>query len=843
MAIILALARDMSSTPSYYAPFLVNSGVIPDNSSSDSESDSDSSIGFTDSAAKYLDDPRYAIIRAAGPNLNTFPQQYFYHMGLGAPYNDEDNYDPSQTIALPIPLLPFKPSNTSTTSSLFAFGSDDRDRGAYPLSTFFKIKTPRTYKDITQIQLVSINFPMFLNSLPDASSVFIDIAKYASSNTQFTFSNCYACLGNAGYGRGIATSLNGGSFSEIGRVNPVAPSKPLVHTFTLRGGAYEGGAMANEMDKQLNTTPPFNMMSYTEHRQLFVANGNANHLFNDPGKWYYCLSSGMHVRNASKSLIISDYLPNTILQEVQPTEKEIFVAYFFPVLRAALYSDYDCKFLQIESDSLASVKQRVLNSFEGLASPLYYELCYNNLATLKSIRRVHTFEYNPINRYNYSYNPTDHRVSVTHTDLHPSLQQDIQSYYETSKQKMATALGLSGRDVTQLHQKIQQTGGIVSDLSRQIHSALVEVGVPLHTYTDSQIADPATPILMQTKKSLNPQQTTESDDALIALTLGAPPSLSPPAIIKRSFPASFGWSTMQQLVQDASAVSVMSSGTRAYTVPYMQHVQNLNKMTSNNFSALYSTFINYYSTNTGLVSTASSIQSKGLALTSNYVNTKYSSVLPPSLLQNNNYLSGKGTGGVTFYASRNIHYPSTPDDTDDRSLNFISDSSGGCCGFISATIQNFYGCLPAEYVINTPFYKLGFGINDILSFYSTNTLSTTTFRNNIYLQLNEEYSLNNMDVANPENRNISNETTGEHKKVFGRILTQGLKSGDTAQTIVQVPAKFPIAPLGSLDHFSFNFLLDSLVPLSKLYPFTSAETDWTGVMQIDEQVSVFTQPE
>jgi hypothetical protein len=371
----------------------------------------------------------------------------------------------------------------------------------------------------------------------------------------------------------------------------------------------------------------------------------------------------------------------------------------------------------------------------------------------------------------------------------------------------------------------------------------VEVGVPLHTYTDAQLADPTTPILMQPKKSLNPQQTTESDDALIALTVEGRPSLSPPPIIKRSFPASFGWTTMQQLVQDASSASGITAGSRAFTAPYLQHLQNLNQLSKagNNFPALYSTFINYYSTNTGLVSTASSIQSKGLVLTSNYVNTKYGSVLPQALLQNNNYLNGKGTGGVTFYASKSIHYPSTPDDTDARGLNFIGDSSGGCCGFIAATIQNFYGCLPAQYVINTPFYKLGYGINDILSFYSTNTLSTTTFRNNIYLQLNEEYSLNNMDVATPENRNISNETTGEHKKVFGRVLTQGLKSGDTAQTIVQVPAKFPIAPLGSLDHFSFNFLLDSLVPLSKLYPFTSAQTDWTGVMQIDEQVSVYTQ--
>jgi hypothetical protein len=226
------------------------------------------------------------------------------------------------------------------------------------------------------------------------------------------------------------------------------------------------------------------------------------------------------------------------------------------------------------------------------------------------------------------------------------------------------------------------------------------------------------------------------------------------------------------------------------------------------------------------------------AATSNYVHTKYGTVFPPALLENNNYLTGRGTGAVTFYGSKTIHYQSTPDESNGRSFRNTADPSG-CCVYVNAAITNFYSCLPAEYVINTPFYKLGYGFADILSFYSTNSISGTTAKNNIYLQLNTEQSLNNMDTAGTENYNITNETTGEYRKVFGKLLTQGSTNGQITQTIVQIPATFPLAPLASLDHFSFNFFLDTMVPLNRLYPFVSANNDWNAIIQIDELVGAF----
>jgi hypothetical protein len=99
-----------------------------------------------------------------------------------------------------------------------------------------------------------------------------------------------------------------------------------------------------------------------------------------------------------------------------------------------------------------------------------------------------------------------------------------------------------------------------------------------------------------------------------------------------------------------------------------------------------------------------------------------------------------------------------------------------------------------------------------------------------------------MDIGGNENLNISNGSAGQYKKVFGKILTQDLTAGAIAQTIVQIPARFPIAPLASLDHFSFNFYLDTMAPLNKLYPFTTG-IEWNAIMQIDEKVAVFSSDE
>jgi hypothetical protein len=259
----------------------------------------------------------------------------------------------------------------------------------------------------------------------------------------------------------------------------------------------------------------------------------------------------------------------------------------------------------------------------------------------------------------------------------------------------------------------------------------------------------------------------------------------------------------------------------------------------NDFPSLYSTFVNYYSTNTALVKDVATVQLNTRAATDAYVNKTYGRVFPATILQDSSYLNNMGTGGIKLHANKTIHYASSPLDVDGRDILLERvDNDNACCGFMNAALNNFYGCLPSEYLINSAFYKLGYGISNILSFYSTNSLTDSPATHNVYLQMNSEQSLNSMDIGVRENRAATNETTGECKSMFGMLLTAGSRPNDFTQTIVQVPAVFTLSPLASLDHFSFTFFLDNMVPIHKLFPFQLTGTDWNAIIQIDENIGV-----
>jgi len=826
----------MSATPAYYRPFVDEPADTEDDSDTESDSD-ESSNGFHDNSVRGLDDPRYAIVRAAGPSLDTPVQQLFYQ-SFKKPMGYDFTASSDAANNSLINYYPSSPPTQTVQTTLLSINSTNRDTNVYPLSTYFTLKTPRVYKNITQIQLVQINFPYFLNSFTDLSSVNNQVAQYVAAQSGFSFADCYACLGNtSSVSRSVVGSLRGGSFSEQGRVNPTAPSKELIHTFQLASGTYDKSDLVNAMNQQFNTTPPFNLITYSEHRQLFQTTKQVDHLFNDPGSYYYCPVTRAFLSRANKGQVRKDYLPSAATVTGIPTERETFVAYFFPVLRAALYTDYDAKFLDLSGTSLDELQQRVLNSFEGLSSDYYYQVLYTNVSLLRQLRRVNTFEYAPINTYQWTYNPSSQSISVVHTDLHPTIQKDIQAASNRHFQQALQAQGYTLSQYSQLQAQQNAKILVVNTLAEQVNRALVEVGIPYNTYSPATLATPHTVIQTQPKRQLTADQTTNSDESLFALTLEPPPSSAPSV---RSFPASFGSITLEQLVLDASC------NARSFTQPYAAHLAALNQAQS--FATLYSSFVQEYTAHAALVSTIRSVTTSASAATNQYVTAKYGTVFPPSLLAGTAYLSNKGTGGVTFYNDRTIHYASSPSETDLRSILPTPTSNTPCCVAVNADLTNFYSCLPAEYIYNTTFYQL-FGTysqNNILNIYITEGLTTSPSTNNIYLQLNTEQPLNNMDVGGNENYAISNEGTGECKKVFGKLLTQGSVASTPpqyTQTIVQVPAKFSTAsPLASLDHFTFNFLLDTMVPLSKLYPFVpnNVTTNWNAIIQIDELVGSMT---
>lgn len=801
------------SSSQYYRPYSNEYDEYQSENSSGSESDSDSdsstSSSYENTIARGADDPRYAIIRAAGPSLTTPNEQLYYQKGsqmenMGYAYND---WSPTitNTTAHKDTISTFFPSAKSSMTTLFSIDSANRDINAYPHSTYFTLKTPRTYKNITQIQITNINFPYFLNQTVDASSVFTDVANWVSSNYGISYSNCAACVGQVGLG-GPTSSLIGGSFSEYGRISPTTQTHPLVHTFTLSAGDYTGPLLASELNKQMNLTPPFNIISYADHRNIFQTTRTVDHLFNKGGKWYYSISTKSYIQNASRECIRDDYIPQVMLADpTNPTEREIFVAYFYPVLKRAFSTFFDDKFLDFGSYTTEEVKQRVM-IFEGLSSPLYYEITYTNRETLKSMRRSSTFEYAPIHDYVWKFNPNLAKLSVQHTDLHPSLKDDIQMSASRFQYQEMTALGYTPTQFKNHQIQSQRLSAVVNDLTNTMNRAL-------NTYLPaSAFANPDT---------LLPSACETTDEALFALAEG------------RSLDV-IGHRSIRSHLEDPSAPynnQCLLTRAGGSTIPDYMGVD----VSCSDFKSLYSTFLNYYSTNTGISKNIQTVHTNSLNTTSNYVNTKYKTVLPNTLLSNNTFLNNKGTGGVTFYGNKLIHYASTPAEIEGRNL-YSSDVS--CCAIMTAVLGNFYGCLPANYVINTVTYKMGLGPGDMTNFYTTEGLNKITTTRNIYLQMNLEQPLNRLDVGGKENYNISNETTSSYHLMMGKIPSRNaaLSPGSIMTTIIQSPAKFDTVPLASLDHFTFRFYLDDMVPLDLLYPFKVTGTDWDAVIQIDEQI-------
>jgi hypothetical protein len=826
----------MASVPKYYQPYVSDE---ESRESDDSDTDSDRSSDTSDSAAKDLDDPRYAIIRASGPQFTTINEQLLYQRGkaLGSTYVPDASANIMQNSLL------YKDPKKTIQTTLFSFKSQNRDTNVWPTSSDFEIKLPRPYKNVTQIQLVQVSYQYFLNTIIDQSGALSSIVEFLSTIGFKDASECLCCFNNT------ASILNSIAFTEVGRSDPLDPTKPLIHTVTVRGGRYDNNLLAQEINYQLNKTPPFNLISYAEHRTKFRSSKNLDHLFNEGGNYFYNHSQNQFLSNPTRKDIHNHYFTNLYVQSnSQPTENETFVAYYYPVLKHVLMSNHDHNFLDFGMDTFETVYNRVVQHFEGFNSSYYYTLIKENIGFLRPYREQHTFKYYPIHEYKWNYDEGMKRFSIQHSALHPSIQKDIQNTHAIHFTQALHHNSLSINQYNNLLTQHERTKAVLTDLQKKIDSALTSVGIPFGLQTSADIINTSHNLATSNPLGINTLYLSETDTVVhdIATGLLSKPLFS--GTYARSTPYTFGRITISDLVADsqnyltfpanfestyATALSTLNANS---VVNERLGAGNINgysgvQLAISDFSSLYSTFTNYYNQHISQASTLNAVTTMHDNLTQTYVQNKYTGVLPPSLLSNNAYLGSAGTGKIQF---RNdiIMRASTP------FLSGACTSNNPCCQYIEQAITNWYGCIPAEYVITTLPWKLGLTVtpSDILQFLSTLTNESINTPYNVYLQLNIDKSMNNMDVAMKEDSTITNEPVAESKVVLGKLLTEGSGLSDITQTIIQNPAQFA-TPIGKLDRLHFTMYLDDgLVPISKLFPFGLAFTEWDAVIQIDEEI-------
>ena len=126
-------------------------------------------------------------------------------------------------------------------------------------------------------------------------------------------------------------------------------------------------------------------------------------------------------------------------------------------------------------------------------------------------------------------------------------------------------------------------------------------------------------------------------------------------------------------------------------------------------------------------------------------------------------------------------------------------------------------------------YNLGFGLQDTP--FTTVQRATSFFKildDYIYLQLNQEFGMNKMDVSMPENFAQTHDTTAQSGMYNSKLMLNTF--GSFATTFVQSPVTFN-PPLGKIDTLSFNWYDANGVLLN------NNDCDWSGSVQIVEAVT------
>lgn len=796
----------MSSTtlPKYYRPYESDEN---DDFDSDDSLESDDSEDSDDSQLRRENDPRYAILKLAGPALHKRENQVVYanQQRLGAPYEPETNITSFEDHVYLDP-----PKTIKTT--LISIKSINRDKSIFPTPYRFQLKLPRTYKNVTKFQLVQLSFPDN-NTNNISQTALINAAVTDTLIKAGVPSSCISdCVGLVQCG----TPANSIAFVEYGRVN--AAGEPLLLSLPITDGSYDDAELAREITFKANSTPPFNLISYETFRDIFMNTRDVLCLFNEPGDGFYSKTNNRRLGyQCTKVDIMNTYYSQNQI-DIHPIITEIiaFNTYYYPVLKELVATQMAQPFLLLpENVSFNDVTTRVMGIFEGLDSDFYYQLCTLNRPTLDSYRRYHTFELRNVNRYSITHQAKESRYNIVHDSLHTSIQKDISKYYNMSLDQELTLHDLDGSSFRGLQQESTRVSGIYQHLQRNLSTVLGQSLLTVGDFiyqggTDYRIGD----------------STIQAD------TLQADPY----------FTTLFNYTS--------------SIGGIYGNIPGI-------KMKFTSFMDYHSTLSSYYTTANTISNTLSTIHGAVNNRYHGYVSTKYNGILPSKMIESRSYTLNQGLPVSFLHATKAFFSGDSVTDIIEPTPSLIggntttlSSAIGSnamaydetqcktlCCTVVKSILNKWYANLPATFVTRTTQYRLGLTNPTPLypssfSIVSTVMSMTSTGNLNYLMQINDEQGFNNMDVTMPEDYRLSNGTTGQVKLVCAKILMG--QPGDTggSQTVIQNPSIFENT-LGKLDRLDIKIYYDDqdITEAWSYQPFFMGLSEWNATFQVDEEVS------
>jgi hypothetical protein len=762
--------KGLKNTIQYYTPY-----ESDDESGTDEESGEESDS--EDPRIRREQDPRYAILRTPGPNLNvTNTQNKYSHDSYG-------KWDSSTDIRSLQDHVYLDPPKTTKTS-LISIKSINRDKTVWPTAYRFQLKLPRVYKHVTKFQLVQLSFPNGNSRGVKQEDLITStiVRNLLSTGVPSTcISNCISLIDCTGIGNGMG-------LIEQGRIN--SNGDPLLVSLSIPDGNYDDNQMAKEFTFRANSTPPFNIITYEQFRDIFINTRDISVLFNEPGECFYSNVTHRKYNNHTKNDIMSIYYTQQHIDTFPIiTEKIAFNAYYYPILKEAIATQRAQPFLITGVFTYEDVVNRVTGLFEGLNSDTYYELCLLNRGALDTYRRHLTFQLRNINKYICSYNQQQRRCTIVHDTLHLSIQRDLTKKYTNCMEQQLSLVNLNTHTFTTLKNNLISYSAILKHLEINLSSVLGEY----HFVSGYKYSGGENHI------------TTEST-----------------------------FNVIQDLDKDIQFTTMFQ-----YTSSIGNIYGNYNGMVMT-----FSSFIDYHSTISSyyhiVQSTTNRISSVNGVVNYNYhsyVSTKYDGIFPKSMIENKTYTMNQGLP-VSFVTNQMIYIPGEsynafPDDYDNAQCLQI------CCSTLRSIIKTWYGCLPTNYVIQTPQYRLG--VINILpnqfNIVSTVLNIASTGITDLFIAINDEQGFNNMDVTMPENYNISNDTTGQIKLVSAKILMNAIGEGGISQTVIQNPSLFDNG-LGKLDKLDIKIYYDdqAITPAWLYQPYFLDIQEWTATFQIDEEI-------
>lgn len=770
----------------YYRPY--DSGTEDDESDDESSEPSDPSDGsdHEDPRIRREQDPRYAIIRAAGPNLKAGDKQTNYMSHLpGAPWDENTNI---KSFKDHVYLDPPK----TTKTSLVSIKSSNRDKNVFPTPFRFQLKLPRVYKNVTKFQLVQMSFPnntqtVSASALFESSFIMQLLKKDVPVSCISTCVNVVNCV----------TMATGFGMIEQGRTNELGA--PLVTTMSVPNGSYSDTQLAGELTFRANSTPPLNVISYPEFSDIFQNTRDISVLFNEPGDNFCSIINNTRHGVHTKDTIMSCYYTQAHLDSLpEITDKIAFNAYYYPVLKELAATGRMEPFLITNGIPLTEVLQRVLGLFEGLDSDFYYQLCILNQGTLDSYRKHLTFELRHINKYKWVHNTGENRFITIHDTLHTSLQRDLTKNQTAQLQHELTLVGLNVNSFRTLKTNLVSYNSIYKHLERNLSTAIGQyylIGEYSYAGGPNHIAAGST------FHAINDLDTDQQFTTMFNYT-----------------------STFGRIYGNYSGM-VMQFST---------------------FNDYHSTMSSYYFIVQSTTSSITGINLRSNAAHHEYVSTKYSGILPDAMISNQSYLSNQAVP-MSFLTNDYLYVPGQSiipsSDTNPIAAYTITQTTSCmdiCCDVIRKMLSSWYSSLPTNLTINTLPYRLGIIDMQPMKFniFSTIAQMTSTGNLNFFMQINDNQGFNNIDVTMRENYMVSNETTGQVKLMSGKILMGSVGDTGVSQTVIQNPTIFETT-LGKLDKLDFKIYYDdeNITPAWLYMPYFLDISEWNATFQIDEQVA------